>query len=135
MIKVKEFFLGVLNTETFVCSFIKNHYCVIWKTNRRDSSLNGVEEINRNFNFVKNKINGKNLKQRSRYRFPKHETIDQLENVFVFDLETYNDQEFADSYAAGIYDVSCLQNKWNRDLTYNELETGRKNVTILMDLM
>ena len=23
-----------------------------------------------------------------RYRFPKHETIDQLENVFVFDLET-----------------------------------------------
>ena len=30
----------------------KNHYCVIWKKNRKDSLLNGVEEIDRNFKYV-----------------------------------------------------------------------------------
>ena len=78
----------------------KNHYCVIWKKNRRDCFFDGVEEIDKNFKYVKNNMNENKIKQRIRYRFPKHETIDQLENVFVFDLETYNDQEFAEAYAA-----------------------------------
>ena len=114
-----------------ICVYIhKNHYCVIWKKNRRDSLLNGVNEIENNFKYVKNKINEKNLKQRIRYRFPKHETIDQLENVFVFDLETHNDQEFAETYAAGLYDVNRLHDKWDRDLTPDELVMERKNVLI-----
>ena len=50
----------------------------MWKKNKRDSLLNGVEVINRNTKFVKNIINGKNIEQRIRYRFPKHETKDQL---------------------------------------------------------
>ena len=108
----------------------KNHYCVIWKKNRRDSLLNGVNEIENNFKYIKNKINENNLKQRIRYRFPKHETIDQLENVFVFDLETHNDQEFAEAYAAGLYDVNRLHDKWDRDLTPDELIIERKNVTV-----
>ena len=54
-----------------------------------------MNEIERNFKYVKNKMNENNLKQRIRYKFPKHETIDQLENVFVFHLETHIDQEFA----------------------------------------
>ena len=114
-----------------ICVYIhKNHYCVIWKKNRRDSLLNGVNEIDKNFKYIKNKINENNLKQRIRYRFPKHETIDQLENVFVFDLETHNDQEFAEAYAAGLYDVNRLHDKWDRDLTPDELVIERKNVTI-----
>ena len=108
----------------------QNHYCVIWKKNRRDSLLNGVKEVDENFRYVKNKINEDNLKQRIRYRFPKHETIDQLENVFVFDLETQNDNEFAETYGAGLYDVNRLRDKWDRDLTNNELEIERKNVTV-----
>ena len=99
-----------------ICVHIhKNHYCVIWKKNGKDSLLNGVNEIERNFRYVKNKINENNLKQRIFYRFPKHETIDQLENVFVFDLETHNDEEFAEAYAAGLYDVNRLRDKWDRD--------------------
>ena len=95
-----------------ICVYIhKNHYCVIWKKNRKDSSLNGVNEIEKNFKYVKNKINENNLKKRIRYRFPKHEPIDQLENVFVFDLETHIDQEFAEPYAAGLYDVNRLRDK------------------------
>ena len=96
-----------------ICVHIhRNHYCVVWKKNRKDSLLNGVQEIENNFKYVKNKINENNLKQRIRYRFPEHETIDQLKNVFVFDLETHNDQEFAETYAAGLYDVNRLHDKW-----------------------
>ena len=114
-----------------ICVYIhKNHYCVIWKKNRRDSLLNGVNEIDKNFKYIKNKINENNLKQRIRYRFPKYEPIDQLENVFVFDVETHNDQEFAEAYAAGLYDVSRLHDKWDGDLTPDELIIERKNVTI-----
>ena len=38
----------------------KIHYCVIWKKNRKDSLLNGVDEIDKNFKYVKNKINEDN---------------------------------------------------------------------------
>ena len=114
-----------------ICVYIhKNHYCVIWKKNRKDSLLNGVNDIERNFKYVKNKINENNLKQRIRYRFPKHETIDPLENVFVFDLETHNDQEFAEAYAAGLCDENRLRDRWHRDLTSDELIIERKNVTV-----
>ena len=69
-----------------ICVYIqKNHYCVIWKKNRKDSLLNGVQEIDDNFKYVKNKMNEKNLKQRILYHFPKHKPINQLENVFVVD--------------------------------------------------
>ena len=98
--------------------------------NRRDSLLNGVNEIDENFRYVKNKINENNLKQRIRYRFPEHETKDQLENVFVFDLETHNDQEFAEPYAAGLYDVNRLRDRWYRDLTSDELPIERGNVSV-----
>ena len=108
----------------------KNHYCVIWKKNRKDSLPNGVQEIDNNFKYVKNKLNENNLKQRILCRFPKHETIDQLENVFVFDLETHNDQEFAEAYATGLYDVNRLRDRWHRELTNNELVIERKNVTV-----
>ena len=114
-----------------ICVYIhRNHYCVIWKKNRRDSLLNGVDEIDKNFKYVKNIINENNLNQRIRYRFPKHETIDQLENVFVFDLETHNNQEFAEAYAAGLYDVNRLRDRWHRDLTTDELIIERENVTV-----
>ena len=62
--------------------------------------------MERKFKYVMKKINLNKLTQRIRYRFPKHETVDQLENIFVFDLETYNDQEFAEAYAAGLYDLN-----------------------------
>ena len=108
----------------------KNHYCVIWKKNRKDSLLNGVKEIETNFRYVKNETNENKLKRRIRYRFPKLETIDQLENVFVFDLETHNDEEFAETYAAGLYDVNRLRDKWDRDLTGDELVLEKQNVTV-----
>ena len=88
---------------------------------RKDSLLNGVEDKDRNFKYVKNSINEKNLKQRIRYTFAKHETIDQLENVFKFDIETHDDQEFAEAYEASLFDVNGSREKWDRDLTSDEI--------------
>ena len=114
-----------------ICVYIhNNHFCVIWKKNRKDSLLNAVQEIENNFKFIKNKINENNLKQIIVYRFPKHEPINQLENVFVFDLETHNDQEFAEAYAAGLYDVNRLRDRWHGDLSPAELVIERENVTV-----
>ena len=112
------------------------YYCVIWKKNRKGSLLNGVDEIDKNFKYVKNKINENSLKQRFLYRFAKHETIDQLENVFVFDLETHNDQEFAaEAYAAGLFNVNRLRDKWDRDLASDEIIIEKKILPFLMHLM
>ena len=45
-----------------ICVYIhRNHYCVNWQKNRKDSLLNGVQEIENNFKYVKNIIN-ENLK-------------------------------------------------------------------------
>ena len=110
--------------------FHKNRNCVIGKKNRKDSLLNGVEETDKNFKYVKIIVNENNLKQKIQYRFPKHETIDQLENVFVFDIELHNDQDFAEAYAAGLYDVNRFKDKWDGDFTSDELETEREKVSV-----
>ena len=50
--------------------------------------------------------------------------------MFVFDLETHNNQEIAEACAAGLYDVNRLQDRWERDLTPDELVTKKDNVII-----
>ena len=45
----------------------------------------------------------------------------------MFDLETFNDQEFAEAYAADFYELNLLREKWDRDLTREGIEVERKN--------
>ena len=130
ILKTKEYALGMLNRGIFVYIFIKIVIVLFGRKIEKTLLLNGVNEIDKNFKYVKNKINENNLKQSFRYRSPKHETIDQLENVLVFDLETYNDQEFAEAYATGLYDVNCLKDNWNGDLTSDESVIEREIVTV-----
>ena len=59
ILKLKEYSLGPVNRGTFVYLF-KKSYCVIWKKNRQDVLLNAVEEIEKNFEIVKHKINKDN---------------------------------------------------------------------------
>ena len=134
ILKAREYSRGMSTRGMYLYSF-KKTVIVLFGKNGKDTSLNGIEEIAKNFKYVKNKINGKKLKQRMRYRFPKHETIDQLQNVFVFDLKTYNDQEVAEAYAAGLYDVNRLRDKWDRDLTLKEIEIEKKILSFLIGLM
>ena len=113
-----------------ICVHIhKKHYCVVWKKIEK-IFFNEAEKIDKNFEYVKNIMNESNLKQRIRYRFPKHETIDQLENLFVFDLETLNYQEVAEAYAAGLHDVYRLRDRCNIGLTSEESVIERKKVTV-----
>ena len=62
--------------------------------------------------YVKKNDKQKSLCQRLRYKFSKHDKIDQAENVFAFGFETYNDKEFGEAYAAGLYDVNRLRDRW-----------------------
>ena len=48
--------------------------------------------------------------------------------MLVFDLETYNDQKFTESYAAGLYDGNRSRDKWDRDLGPDEKVTEKGNV-------
>ena len=83
------------------------------------------------FKYVeKKKKNKYNLSQRIRYGVPEHETIDQLENVFVFGLENYIDQEFAKAYAVGVYDANCLGDRWDGDLILDEIVTVKDSVIV-----
>ena len=50
--------------------------------------------------------------------------------MFVFDLETYNNQQLAEAYAAGLNDVNRSQDQWNRDLTLREMETETENAIV-----
>ena len=50
--------------------------------------------------------------------------------MFVFDLETHNDQEIAEAYAAGLYDVNRFRDKRDRGFTSDELETEREKFTV-----
>ena len=86
-LKSKRVLLRTVEQKGICVRIHKNLYCFIWKVNRRDSLLDGVEEIEKKFKYGRSFLNENILKQRIRYRFPKHETIDQLEKLFVFDLE------------------------------------------------
>ena len=77
-----------------------------WKKSRKDSLLSAVEKIERIFDYFENKVNEDIFSQIFRFVSPKHETVDQLENVVVFVLETYNDQKFSEAYAIPLYDVN-----------------------------
>ena len=83
--------------------------------NRRDCLLNWAKEMEIIFKNVEKKRNENNLSQRIRYWFPKRKTIDHLEKMFLFELETYKDQEFAETYAAGLFVVNRLQDSCDRD--------------------
>ena len=50
--------------------------------------------------------------------------------MFVFDLETHNNQEFAEANAAGFFAVNQLRDRWDRDLTPDEIVIEKENVTI-----
>ena len=95
-LKAKEFFVDLLFNERYTYIFIKT-FILLFGKNRKDSSVNGVGETQTNFKYVKNSINEVNLSQWICDQFPNHETIDELKNVFVFDLETCNVDKFAEA--------------------------------------
>ena len=73
--------------ERNICFHIhKNHYCLIGKKNRRDSLVNGVEEIERNCQHVNIWIKEDDLSQRICNIFPNQDDVNQKDSIFVFHL-------------------------------------------------
>ena len=78
--------------EKNICFYThKKHYCVPWKRNKGNALLGAINEIERNCRNFKNKTAKDKLSQTICCRCPKENEVDQLQNVLVFDLETYND--------------------------------------------
>ena len=46
--------------------------------------------------------------------------------MLLFDLKSNIDQEVAEAYAGGLYDVYRLRDRCGRDLTPQEIQTERK---------
>ena len=56
--------------KSFFLYSYKNHFCVIWKTNRRTKLLDAVVEIENNFRNEQTQTNDNILKQVVEYKFP-----------------------------------------------------------------
>ena len=112
-VKSNRILLGSVN-ERSICFYIhKIDFCSIWMEFRKNILLNAVEQVERNFKDVESKINEHNLSPRICYTFPEQNKADQVENVSVFDLETYNNQKYAETNATGLYDANRLRDKWD----------------------
>ena len=57
------------------------------------------------------------------------ETIDQLNYFSVIDVKTYNDQEFAEAYGSGLYDLNHSGETWDTDITPDEMMKEKDNIT------
>ena len=56
ILKAKEMFLDLSSRDK--CIYLhKNPFCIFWKNNRRDSIINGEDEIQRNFKYVEIQTN------------------------------------------------------------------------------
>ena len=89
-VKSRRILPGSFNERNIYFYIHKEHYCVHWKRNREDFLLSAINELEVDCNIVKNKTVKDKLIQTICCRFPKQNEVDQLENVLVFDLETYN---------------------------------------------
>ena len=112
----------------------KNHYCVFSKK-IEDCLFNAVGEIERNFKNLK-----KEIKEDIFFNFfqvfaidstlPKQDKMVQTENVFLFDLETYNGKQYAQTYPAGSYNANQLRANRIRALTPEKKPTEKENVIV-----
>ena len=103
-------------TERNKCLYLyKHHYCVIWKNTVNNSLSNAAKEVEDNFKYIRNRINNTNLKNVIKYTFPFKEKHNELDNVFIFDIETGNVENKAVPYGIGLYDLSRIKYRYKKD--------------------
>ena len=105
-----------------------NHFCVIW-VSEGINLLKATEEVELNFKYINNKVTDANVNKFKEYKFDPKKIDSQLNNVLVYDIETYN-KERAISYAIGFYPVNKIVSKWNRDLTETEIDKCLNDISI-----
>ena len=50
--------------------------------------------------------------------------------MFVFHLETHNDEGFAEAFLVAFYNINRLRGRWDRDLASEEIQTEGKYVVV-----
>ena len=83
------------------------------------------------FKIVDNYITEQNVTSHFKYEFIPKEIESHLTNFIVYDLETHNTNR-ARPYVFCFYRLSKLAGRYDRDLTSNEVDKGRKD-TISFD--
>ena len=133
---------NILQKEDKLLYLYKNHFCVLWISNGINFSK-AVEELELNFKYVNNKVTDANVNKFTEYKFNPKKIDSQLNNVIVYDIETYNkeraipyetynheEEKRAIPYAIGFYPVSKIVSKWNRDLTQTEIDKCLNDISI-----
>ena len=107
----------------------KNHFCLIWKSNV--IILNkALKELKLNFQIVDNVIFDKHVKSCIKHEYKPKKVQSQVTKKIVYGLETFNIDR-AIPYANGIWKLSEISGKYNRDITDRELEKCRKHCIVL----
>ena len=73
----------------------KHHYCVLWKNSIRESLLTSSKEVENNFQYIRKEIDNRKLKNVIKYSFPFKQNHHELDNIFIFDIETANVEDKA----------------------------------------
>ena len=115
----------MLKRKINVYTFIKITTALFGKK-RSDSVLFGVEEMEGNFKYGTKKMNQGTPSQRFRYYFPRQDMVDQIENVFVFGLDTFNEEEYAQLNAICLNIVYRVREEWKLDSTPEETNFEKK---------
>ena len=102
-----------------------NHFCLIWKSGG-DSFNQAIEELEDNFKIVDNYITEENVNSHFEYIYQPKKIKSHLTNFIVYDLETHNTDR-ARLYVFCFYRLSKLSARYNRDITYDELQKCKKD--------
>ena len=104
-----------------------NQFCLIWKS--VGVSFNqAIKELKDNFEIVDNYIPDENVNSHFKYEFIPKKIESHLTNFIVCDLETHITDRTR-PYVFCFYRLSKLAGRYDRDLTPNELEKRRKDIS------
>ena len=106
----------------------KNLFCLIGKS--QGVSFNkAIEELKLNFKIIHNVISDKHVESLIKYEYKPQKVQCQLTNLIVYDIETF-DIDRALPCANGIFRLSKISGKYNRDITDREYEKYREGCIV-----
>ena len=94
----------------------KNHFCLIWKSDRISFNQVIENELKPNFKVVDNVVSDKHVKGFIKNEYNPKKVKSPLTNIVVYDLENFNKIR-AVPYCSCIYKLSKISPKYHRDIS------------------
>ena len=98
----------------------KNHFCLIWKSDRV-SFNKAIEEMKANSKFFDNNISDIHVKSFIKYEYKPKTLKSQLTNMIVYDLETCN-RDRAVPFCKCVYTLFKISRKYDEDITPSQYQ-------------